>query len=41
VFRQQGAETRLEYVREGDRLTVTLVKEGKRQPFQFRLVKEF
>jgi hypothetical protein len=41
VFRQQNAETRLEYHREGDRLTVTLVKEGKRQPFPFRLVKEF
>lgn len=41
VFRQQGAETRLEYHREGDRLTVTLVKEGKRQPFHFRLVREF
>jgi hypothetical protein len=41
VFRQQGVETRLEYRREGDRLTVTLVKQGERQPFHFRLVKEF
>jgi len=40
VFKQEGAETRLEYQREGDTLTVTLMKEGKRQPFRFRLHKE-
>lgn len=38
VFKQQGAETRLEYARLGDALTVTLIKEGKRQPFEFKLV---
>lgn len=41
VFAQTGATTRLEYHREGDALTVTLIKEqdGKtaRTPFRYRL----
>lgn len=40
VFRQQGTETELEYAREGDGLTVALVKQGKRQEFRFKLRKE-
>lgn len=40
VFKQQNAETRLEYIRQGDALTVTLIKEGKRQPFAYKLVKD-
>lgn len=41
LFKQDGAETRLEYLRDGDSLTVTLIKADKRQPFRYKLVHGF
>jgi hypothetical protein len=42
LFRQRGADTRLEYLRDGSTLNVTLIKEGDgkpvRTPFRFSLV---